>query len=75
MYGAYAASSKYFGKLPKDLSLSEALYLAAIIRAPDSLLRHPDRLLKVRAEVLDRMLHDEFITQEEKDHAEKGADG
>ncbi|MEN3307538.1 MAG: hypothetical protein V7603_3740 [Micromonosporaceae bacterium] len=35
-YGIYAASQVYFGKAPKDLTLSEASLLAGLVKAPSA---------------------------------------
>src|SRR5258708_27243443 len=43
VYGVDAAAKRYFGKTAKDLSLSEAAMLAALVRAPSALA--PTRIL------------------------------
>ena len=40
VYGADAASQRYFGKPAKDLTLSEAAMLAGLVRAPSQLAPH-----------------------------------
>ena len=66
-YGIAAASLNYFGKPLRDLSLSEAAYLAALPKAPNNYhpFRHPARALARRNWVLARMAENNFITQEE----------
>ncbi len=66
-YGIGAASMRYFGRAPADLSLAQAAYLAALPRAPNNY--HPvhrvEAALARRAYVLDRMLEDGAITAAE----------
>lgn len=58
VYGIEAASLAYFGKHAEDLSLGEAAMIAGIIRAPtySSPFQHPERAIKARDAVLDRMV-------------------
>lgn len=71
-YGIGAASEVYFGKAPKDLTLSEATLLAGLPQSPSTYSpfgAHPE-LAKGRQEaVIRRMVEDEYITQEEADLA------
>jgi penicillin-binding protein 1C len=55
--GIGAASRYFFDKPPKELSLAEAAALAAIPRGPSyySLAKHPERVVRRRDRVLDRM--------------------
>ncbi len=66
-YGAQAASRTYFKKPAKDLSVSEAAYLAGIIRAPQRY--QPDRAAdlvpKIRNEVLSDMRAAGYLKEEE----------
>jgi penicillin-binding protein 1A len=57
VYGIETASTTYFGKHAKDLSLGEAALIAGIIRAPShfSPLRNLKGALRERDTVLDRM--------------------
>ena len=57
VYGIEAASLAYFGKHASELSLGEAAMIAGIIRAPtfSSPFQHPDRAVKARDSVLERM--------------------
>lgn len=65
-YGIDAAARRYFGKVPKDLTLAESAMLAGLIRAPSQLA--PTRNFggaKERADVvLDAMAASGFITAE-----------
>jgi penicillin-binding protein 1C len=56
--GVGAASRYFFDKPPRALSVAEAATLASIPRGPSyySLVRRPDRVLRRRDRVLDRML-------------------
>ena len=69
--GVDAASRYYFDKPPKALSLAEAATLAGIPRGPAvyDVRKHPDRVLRRRDRVLDRMLAAGFIGREEHDRA------
>lgn len=66
-YGIEAAAEEYFGKSALELELSEAATLAALPRAPSRLnpRSSPDAALDGRAQVLDRMLAQGFISEEE----------
>jgi penicillin-binding protein 1C len=70
--GVAAASVKYFDKPASDLSLAEAATLAAIPRGPAvySIEKHPDRVLRRRNRVLQRMADQGFITEAERKEAE-----
>jgi penicillin-binding protein 1A len=67
IYGIGAAADAYFGKSPKDLSLSESALLAGIIAGPNSITpwRNPARAREARAKVLQRMVSVGFITRAE----------
>ncbi len=56
--GIGAASRYFFDKPPRELSVAEAATLAGIPRGPSyySLVRRPDRVLRRRDRVLDRMV-------------------
>lgn len=70
-YGAQAASKTYFSKDASELTLAEAALLAGLAQAPSRLSPYdnPDGALVRRNLVLDRMLSNEFITQEQHDLA------
>jgi 1A family penicillin-binding protein len=64
LYGVEAAAEAYFGKPAKDLSLSQAAYLAAMIQAPSYYSpygTHKTELEARKVVVLDRMLKLGFI--------------
>jgi membrane peptidoglycan carboxypeptidase len=54
-YGAGAAAQAYFGKSLSDLTLEEAAYIAALVRAPNSINRNNERGTARRNLVIDRM--------------------
>jgi membrane peptidoglycan carboxypeptidase len=79
-YGVQAASKSYFGKNVGDITLPEAAYLAALIRAPevaDAKRAETDPQAKAnletakrrRTSVLDAMLLEGYITQAQHDAA------
>ncbi|MBX7145413.1 MAG: PBP1A family penicillin-binding protein [Oligoflexia bacterium] len=63
LHGIPQAASSFFGKRVEDLSLAEAATIAGIIQAPSlySPRRHPDRAIKRRNLVLQRMEEEGFI--------------
>ncbi|WP_251197589.1 transglycosylase domain-containing protein [Anaerotardibacter muris] len=70
-YGIEAASQLYFSKPAKDLTLPEAAALIGIPQSPtyNNPIDNPDACLSRRNLVLDRMLSNNYITQEEFDAA------
>jgi penicillin-binding protein 1A len=64
VYGIETASQAYYGKHAKDLTLTQAAMLVALIRSPVhySPFTHYKRALKQRNEVLDRMVDLKMIT-------------
>lgn len=70
-YGIAAAARSYFGKEVRDLTLPEAAMLAGLPQAPTDYnpTLHLDRAKARQAYVLDRMVHNEYITQQEADEA------
>jgi penicillin-binding protein 1C len=64
--GIGAASRYFFDKPPRELSVAEAATLAGIPRGPSyySLVRRPERVLRRRDRVLDRMLAAGMIDRE-----------
>ena len=63
-YGIQAASQGYFGKDVKDISIQEAATLCGLIKSPNNIqpLRHPERALKERNNVLDRMVTEGYLS-------------
>ena len=82
-YGVKAAARRFFvtfdpnapfgirGKEMSELTIGEAALLAGLIQNPegDNPYVHPDRALKRRAEVLNTMVKQHYITQEQADQA------
>jgi len=74
VYGIESASRFYFDKPAKDLTLSEAAYLIALINAPGYYSpygSHKDELEKRKNWILERMFQLKYISQEEKEKAQK----
>lgn len=72
LYGIQEASNAYFGKNPKDLTIAEAAYIAAIPKAPTyySPFGKNKAALETRKNfVLSRMRDVNFITKEEYEKA------
>ncbi len=71
LVGCEAAARRYFGKPALELTLHEAALLAALPKSPGGLmpLRYPDRALRRRNYVLDRMLAEKFISPSEHTEA------
>jgi penicillin-binding protein 1A len=69
--GVQAAAKTYFNKDVGDLSLPEAALIAGLIQRPSELnpFRNPEGAKKRRNLVLDRMLVNEFITQQQYNEA------
>jgi len=72
-YGVEAASQSYFHKKAKDVDLSEAATLAALIQAPSRYLNNLDSLRTRRDVVLRLMFEQGMISQEQKDQAQNTA--
>lgn len=62
-YGVQAAAVGYFGKDAKELSLAESATLVGLIKSPNNIepLRNPQRALKERNHVLDRMVQEGLL--------------
>jgi len=69
-YGIQTAAQTYFGKNVKDLTLSEAAFLAGLPRAPN-IYSQEDEAVARRDVVLDTMAKYEYITGEQADDAKK----
>jgi penicillin-binding protein 1A len=65
-YGIEAASRHYFGKPARGLTLDEAALLAGLTQIPERLtpFRHPERALRRRNHVLQRMTDEGMIAEE-----------
>ncbi len=70
-YGAEAAARVYFGVSIRNVDLSQAAYLAALIRSPEStdVARDPETAVFRRNSVLDGMLEEGWIAQADYDEA------
>lgn len=70
-YGIGAASQRYFGKPPADLTLAEAAMLAGLPQAPSlyNPIEHYERGKRRQAAVLDLMVRHGYISQAEADAA------
>ena len=70
-YGIGAASQRYFGKPPAELTLPEAAMLAGLPQAPSlyNPIDHFDRGKRRQADVLDLMVRHGYISQDEADAA------
>ncbi len=66
-YGIRAASLGYFGKEPADLTVREAASIAALIKNPAMMnpISNPEKNLRWRNDVLDRMQRENYLTLEE----------
>jgi membrane carboxypeptidase/penicillin-binding protein len=62
-YGIQAAAKGYFGKDVKEITIPEAATLCGLIKSPNNIqpIRHPDRALKERNQVLDRMVTEGYL--------------
>lgn len=71
-WGIDAASRKYFGKAPKDLTLSESALLAGLPQSPTQYSpfgAYPDLAIARQHEVLRRMAEDGYISNEQAENA------
>ncbi len=73
IYGVGEASSYYFGKNARDLTLSESTMIAALVKSPNyySPLRHPGRVLARMRYVTGGMVKMGTISPEEGDEASR----
>lgn len=74
-YGIEKAAQRFFGKSAKDVTLSEAAIMAAVLKAPSSLnpVRHPVRAAKRANEVIKDMIETGLITEEDAHRASQTA--
>jgi 1A family penicillin-binding protein len=74
IYGVEEASLTYFNKKSKDVTLTEAAYLAALPQAPTYYSpygKHKDALEKRKNLVLERMYELGYITKDQKESSQK----
>ena len=66
-YGVQAASRGYFGKDVRELTIEESATICGLIKSPNNInpLRHPQRALKERNHVLDRMVQESLLASDE----------
>jgi len=74
-YGVEAASRLYFGKPVSELALEEAALITGIFRGPSlySPYRNPEGTLRRRNHVINRLVEEDYITQEEGDVAKQAS--
>ena len=67
--GIKSASQTFFNKLPHELTINEAALLVGMVNAPTAYdpVRNPERSLRRRNVVLDRMASCDFLTKAERD--------
>jgi len=70
-YGFAAASETYFGKPLKDITVAEAAMLAGLPKAPSAYnpVVNPKRARSRQLYIIDRMLENNFITEEQAEAA------
>ena len=68
-FGIRSAAKTFFDKSPKDLNIEECALMAGVVNAPTrfSPIRNPERSLKRRNLVLQKMADNNYITQAECD--------
>ena len=68
-FGIKAAAKTFFNKLPKNLNIQEASLLTGLVKAPTrySPIRNPERSLKKRNQVLNKMYRYNYLTKNELD--------
>jgi membrane carboxypeptidase/penicillin-binding protein len=71
LQGAFAAANYYYRKTPDQLNLAESATLAGLVKAPNFYSLHPNKLLPLRNEILEKMARAGKITQEELQTAEQ----
>lgn len=66
-YGVQAAARGYFGKDVKELTVEEAATIVGLIKSPNNIqpIKHPQRAMKERNYVLERMSIEGTLTKEE----------
>lgn len=67
-YGIQAAAETYFGKKAQELSFIESSFLAGLVRSPSGFdpINEPERSRARWLQVLDRLVTEEFITEDEE---------
>jgi penicillin-binding protein 1A len=67
VYGIWAAAEEYFGKTPDKLSITESASIVGLLQGPGIYdpLKHPDKMLSRRNEVLHNLVETEKISEKE----------
>lgn len=67
VYGIWAASEEYFGKTPDKLSITESAAIVGLLQGPGIYdpVKHPDKMLARRNEVLHNLVETEKISEKE----------
>lgn len=70
-YGISAASQIYFGKIPADLTISEAALLVGLLKGPGRYdpVNNPERAVNRRNTVIEQMLKYDYLTETEAEKA------
>lgn len=73
VFGVSMASFRYFGKKPKDITVTEAAMLVGMLKATTSYnpIKNPEKALQRRNTVLSQMVRYNFLTQNSCDTLEK----
>jgi membrane peptidoglycan carboxypeptidase len=68
-YGVWTAAREYFSKAPADLSITESATLVGLLQSPEGYnpLRHPEKALRRRNQVLRNLLDVGRLSQKEFD--------
>jgi penicillin-binding protein 2D len=66
-YGIWAASQEYYGKTPDKLSITESAVIVGLLQGPGTYdpIKHPDKLLARRNEVLHNLVETGRISEKE----------
>lgn len=72
-YGVQAAARGYFGKDVKELTIEESATICGLIKSPNNIqpIKHPQRALKERNYVLERMSIEGTLTAEDAEKLKK----
>lgn len=67
VYGIWAAAEEYYGKTPDKLSMTESAALVGLLQGPGLYdpLKHPEKMLSRRNEVLHNLVETEKISEKE----------
>jgi 1A family penicillin-binding protein len=67
VYGIWAASQEYYGKTPDKLNITESAAIVGLLQGPGVYdpLKHPDKMLARRNEVLHNLVETDKISEQE----------